>query len=155
MSPVALILEAGASDATDLAAADGETRRSSGRSGQATPPHSVDLAERDPGGVRDLPGGQSGVPLRQELPPRCLQDRRAGRCGVSQRRLPLRHHFEQNFHVRHRLRRYGADDAMDFERVPPETIAAAIAEELGHEVTYLPVEADGAARAATQIAELL
>ena len=29
--------------------------------------------------------------------------------------FPLRHHFEQNFHVRHRLDRYGAGRAMDFE----------------------------------------
>ena len=29
--------------------------------------------------------------------------------------FPLRHHFEQNFHVRHRLERYGAGRAMDFE----------------------------------------
>ena len=29
--------------------------------------------------------------------------------------FPLRHHFEQNFHVRHRLERYGAGRCMDFE----------------------------------------
>src|SRR5215471_19992934 len=29
--------------------------------------------------------------------------------------FPLRHHFEQNFHVRHRLERYNAGRAMDFE----------------------------------------
>ena len=29
--------------------------------------------------------------------------------------FPLRHHFEQNFHVRHRLERYGAGRRMDFE----------------------------------------
>ena len=28
--------------------------------------------------------------------------------------FPLRHHFEQNFHVRHRLDRYGAGRRMDF-----------------------------------------
>ena len=37
--------------------------------------------------------------------------------------FPLRHHFEQNFHVRHRLGRYGAGRAMDFELATPETIA--------------------------------
>ena len=37
----------------------------------------------------------------------------------------------------------------------PETIAAAIAEEIGREVDYRPVETDGAARAAALIAELL
>ena len=38
---------------------------------------------------------------------------------------------------------------------PPEAIAAAIAEEVGREVDYLPVEQDGASRAAARIAELL
>jgi pimeloyl-ACP methyl ester carboxylesterase/predicted glycosyltransferase len=69
--------------------------------------------------------------------------------------FPLRHHFEQNFHVRHRLERYGAGRCMDFETATPETIARAIAEEIGREVDYRPVETDGAARAAALIAELL
>lgn len=29
--------------------------------------------------------------------------------------LPLRHHFEQNSHVRHRLNRYGTGRCMDFD----------------------------------------
>ena len=33
--------------------------------------------------------------------------------------FPLRHHFEQNFHVRHRLERYGAGRYMDFETDGP------------------------------------
>ena len=69
--------------------------------------------------------------------------------------FPLRHHFEQNFHVRHRLGRYGAGRAMDFETATPEVIAKAIAEEIGREVDYRPVERDGAARAAAMIGELL
>jgi pimeloyl-ACP methyl ester carboxylesterase/predicted glycosyltransferase len=69
--------------------------------------------------------------------------------------FPLRHHFEQNFHVRHRLDRYGAGRYMDFETATPSVIAAAIAEEIGSEVDYRPVETDGAARAAALIAELL
>jgi pimeloyl-ACP methyl ester carboxylesterase/predicted glycosyltransferase len=69
--------------------------------------------------------------------------------------FPLRHHFEQNFHVRHRLGRYGAGRAMDFETATPEVIAEAIAEEIGREVDYRPVERDGAARAAALIGELL
>jgi pimeloyl-ACP methyl ester carboxylesterase/predicted glycosyltransferase len=69
--------------------------------------------------------------------------------------FPLRHHFEQNFHVRHRIDRYGAGRCMDFERETPETIAAAIAETIGREVDYRPVESDGAARAAALIAPLL
>ena len=69
--------------------------------------------------------------------------------------FPLRHHFEQNFHVRHRLDRYGAGRCMDFETATPTVIAAAIAEEIGREVDYRPVETDGAARAAGLIADLL
>jgi pimeloyl-ACP methyl ester carboxylesterase len=69
--------------------------------------------------------------------------------------FPLRHHFEQNHHVRHRLGRYGAGRCMDFDTAEPDVIAAAIAEEIGREVDYRPVETDGAARAAALIAELL
>jgi pimeloyl-ACP methyl ester carboxylesterase/predicted glycosyltransferase len=69
--------------------------------------------------------------------------------------FPLRHHFEQNFHVRHRLERYGAGRAMDFDLATPETIADAIADEIGDSVHYRPVERDGALRAARLIAELL
>jgi pimeloyl-ACP methyl ester carboxylesterase len=69
--------------------------------------------------------------------------------------FPLRHHFEQNFHVRHRLARHGAGRCMNFETDGPDEIAAAIAEEIGREVDYMPVATDGAARAAALIAELL
>ncbi|MCP9487411.1 MAG: alpha/beta fold hydrolase [Gaiellaceae bacterium MAG52_C11] len=69
--------------------------------------------------------------------------------------FPLRHHFEQNFHVRHRLERYGAGRCMDFESDGPDEIAAAIAEEIGRKVDYKPVDGGGAARAAALIAELL
>jgi pimeloyl-ACP methyl ester carboxylesterase/predicted glycosyltransferase len=69
--------------------------------------------------------------------------------------FPLRHHFEQNLHVRHRLERYGAGRRMDFELDGSEEIAVAIAEEIGRDVDYRPVETDGAARAAAAIAELL
>jgi pimeloyl-ACP methyl ester carboxylesterase/predicted glycosyltransferase len=69
--------------------------------------------------------------------------------------VPLRHHFEQNFHVAHRLDRYRAGRRMDYATATPETIAAAITGELGRTVDYRPVDADGAARAAALIAELL
>jgi pimeloyl-ACP methyl ester carboxylesterase/predicted glycosyltransferase len=69
--------------------------------------------------------------------------------------FPLRHHFEQNFHVRHRLERYGAGRYMDFATATPETIARTIADEIGRKVDYRPVETDGATRAAALIAELL
>jgi sugar (pentulose or hexulose) kinase len=44
---------------------------------------------------------------------------------------------------------------MDFERETPEAIAAVIADTIGRDVDYQPVEADGAARAAALIAPLL
>jgi predicted glycosyltransferase len=69
--------------------------------------------------------------------------------------FPLKHHFEQNFHVRHRLDRYGAGRRMDFYESEPEDIATAIAEEIGREVDYRPVETDGARRAAERLAEML
>jgi pimeloyl-ACP methyl ester carboxylesterase/predicted glycosyltransferase len=69
--------------------------------------------------------------------------------------FPLRHHFEQNFHVRHRLERYGAGRRMDFDVSSPELIADAIAEEVGRDVDYRDVETDGAVRAARRLAELL
>jgi UDP-N-acetylglucosamine:LPS N-acetylglucosamine transferase len=69
--------------------------------------------------------------------------------------FPLRHHFEQNFHVRHRLERYGAGRRMDYDDSPPEVIADAIAQEIGRDVDYRDVESDGAARAARRLAELL
>ena len=69
--------------------------------------------------------------------------------------FPLRHHFEQNFHVRHRLERYEAGRRMDFDDSSAESIAAAIAQEIGREVTYRDVEVDGAAKAAARLAELI
>jgi pimeloyl-ACP methyl ester carboxylesterase/predicted glycosyltransferase len=69
--------------------------------------------------------------------------------------FPLKHHFEQSFHVRHRLERHGAGRCMDFDDSPPEAIAEAIAAEIGRDVDYRPVASDGAARAATLIGEML
>jgi UDP:flavonoid glycosyltransferase YjiC (YdhE family) len=67
----------------------------------------------------------------------------------------LRHHFEQNFHVAHRLRRYGAGRRLDYEDTTPDALAEAIASEIAREVSYRPVPTDGAARAASLLAELL
>jgi predicted glycosyltransferase len=69
--------------------------------------------------------------------------------------FPLRNHFEQNRHVRHRLDQYGAGRYMEYAASPPEVIAAAIASEIDRAVDYRPVESDGAARAAALIAELV
>ena len=43
---------------------------------------------------------------------------------------------------------------MDFDDSPPER-SRAIAQEIGRDVDYRPVAADGAARAAAMIAELM
>jgi predicted glycosyltransferase len=69
--------------------------------------------------------------------------------------FPLGHHFEQRFHVHHRLQRYNAGRALDYAGATPTTIAAAIAAEIGRTTSHRPVETDGAARAAAFIAGLL
>jgi len=69
--------------------------------------------------------------------------------------FPLRDHFEQNLHVRHRLERYRAGRCLDFDNTTPADIANAIASEIGRDVDYRPVETDGAARAAAMLATLL
>jgi hypothetical protein len=69
--------------------------------------------------------------------------------------FPLGHHFEQNFHVRHRLDRYGAGQCMDYATTDPDLLAARIGELAGEPVSYRDVETDGAARAAQLITELL
>ena len=69
--------------------------------------------------------------------------------------FPLSHHFEQNFHVRHRLDRYGAGRCMEFAATDPDLLAAAICDTIGRPVAYRDVETDGATRAAQLIAELV
>jgi pimeloyl-ACP methyl ester carboxylesterase/predicted glycosyltransferase len=69
--------------------------------------------------------------------------------------FPLRNHFEQNFHVAHRLGRYGAGRRMEYATADPDRIARAMIEALGTPAKFRPVEADGAERAARMLAELL
>ena len=69
--------------------------------------------------------------------------------------LPLASHFEQRFHVRHRLDRYGARTWLDYEEASRETLADAIVHALGSTPAYRAVEPGGAERAAGLIAELL
>jgi pimeloyl-ACP methyl ester carboxylesterase/predicted glycosyltransferase len=69
--------------------------------------------------------------------------------------FPLKNHFEQNFHVAHRLDRYRAGRRMDFASSTPETIAEAMVQQLTKPGRFAPVETDGAARAAKMLAELL
>jgi pimeloyl-ACP methyl ester carboxylesterase/predicted glycosyltransferase len=121
----------------------------------------------DPAG---LPAGEPGLEIRGYVPD---LDRHLAACDLAivhgglstameltanQRPFlyfPLARHFEQNLHVAHRLRRYAAGRRMDFDRSSPNTLAAAIADEIGREVHYRPVTNDGAARAAGLIADLL
>ena len=69
--------------------------------------------------------------------------------------VPLKNHFEQNFHVRARLDRYRAGRLMVYEDVQPDHLAAVMSQEIDGDVEYMDVETDGAARAAGMIAELI
>jgi predicted glycosyltransferase len=69
--------------------------------------------------------------------------------------VPLAHHFEQQVHVPRRLAQYGAGRRLDYAETDPEQLAGAIAAEIDRPVDYRPVESDGAARAASLLAELL
>jgi predicted glycosyltransferase len=69
--------------------------------------------------------------------------------------FPLRNHFEQNFHVAHRLDRYGAGRRMAFATSTPDMIADAMVAALRTPVRFRQVESDGAARAARMLAELI
>ena len=69
--------------------------------------------------------------------------------------FPLGHHFEQQFHVAHRLDRHRAGRRMDAATATSDMIAAAIAQSLQHDPDYLPIRDGGAARAAARIAELV
>lgn len=69
--------------------------------------------------------------------------------------FPLKNHFEQNFHVAHRLDRYAAGRRLEFATSTPEVIAEAMLAELQKPTRFRPVEADGAARAARLLADLV
>ena len=69
--------------------------------------------------------------------------------------FPLRNHFEQNVHVRHRLDRYGAGRCMDYGSASPDISATAIVEEIGRPAAFRAVEGDGARRAARLLADLI
>ena len=70
--------------------------------------------------------------------------------------VPLRHHFEQNIHVRRRLDQYGAGRLLPYERAAvPELLAQAVVSTISCPSRYRPVETDGADRAARMLADLL
>lgn len=69
--------------------------------------------------------------------------------------VPLRNHFEQNFHVRARLDRYHAGRHLEYSDFDPDNVAAIIAEEIERPRLARDVETNGAANAAALIATLL
>ncbi len=53
--------------------------------------------------------------------------------------MPLRHHFEQNFHVRHRLEQYGAGAYLGYEQAcDPDALAGALLGALDRQATPGP-----------------
>jgi pimeloyl-ACP methyl ester carboxylesterase/predicted glycosyltransferase len=69
--------------------------------------------------------------------------------------FPLQNHFEQNYHVAHRLGRYNAGRRMDYATATPEAIAGAMLAALKQPAKFKPVESDGAMRAARMLSEIL
>jgi predicted glycosyltransferase len=69
--------------------------------------------------------------------------------------VPLRNHFEQNRHVRHRLDNYGAGTCVTWDEASPDRLAEAVVTNLGTHPACKPVESDGAARAAARLAQLI
>jgi pimeloyl-ACP methyl ester carboxylesterase len=69
--------------------------------------------------------------------------------------MPLRQHFEQTFHVHHRLQAHRGGHRMDFGDAEPDALAEAVASQISRPVDYRPVERDGASRAAAAIASLI
>jgi predicted glycosyltransferase len=69
--------------------------------------------------------------------------------------FPLQNHFEQNFHVAHRLDRYGAGTRMAFATSTPDMIAEAMVGALRAPAKFKSVEVDGAVRAARMLADLV
>jgi predicted glycosyltransferase len=69
--------------------------------------------------------------------------------------FPLKNHFEQNFHVAHRLDRYGAGRRMEFATSTSDMIAEAMVTASQAPTGFKPVEAGGAVRAARMLAELI
>jgi predicted glycosyltransferase len=66
--------------------------------------------------------------------------------------FPLRNHFEQTYHVPHRLANYGVlpDARVDFATATPTHLAERIVAGLTQTCAYDPVETDGAERAASR-----
>jgi predicted glycosyltransferase len=68
--------------------------------------------------------------------------------------VPLRGHFEQNRHVRHRLQRYRAGRCVTWDDATPRHLADELSAAMRSKRRPRPVETDGAQRAAALLAEL-
>jgi len=69
--------------------------------------------------------------------------------------IPLRNHFEQNYHVANRIRRYGAPPPTRYEEASPKQLAEQMRQRLHNDVSYASVETDGAFKVARLISPLL
>jgi hypothetical protein len=69
--------------------------------------------------------------------------------------FPLERHFEQCIHVRHRLQNYCADCSVKFRDLLPDDLADSALAAMHAPIAYLPVETDGAMRAAAHIVRVL
>ncbi len=69
--------------------------------------------------------------------------------------FPLEGHFEQRLHVAGRLARLGAGVQLEFGQTTPERLAEAVVANIGREVSYPPIAADGADTAARLLCSLL
>ncbi len=69
--------------------------------------------------------------------------------------FPLEGHFEQRQHVAGRLARHGAGVQLEYGKTTPEQLTEAVVANIGREVTYPPIAADGADNAAQLLSTLL
>jgi predicted glycosyltransferase len=69
--------------------------------------------------------------------------------------FPLEAHYEQQFHVSHRLKRHRAGIRLSYSQVKAETLAKAITDNLGKPVDYLSISLDGAFRTAQLVKKMI
>ena len=69
--------------------------------------------------------------------------------------FPLEGHFEQRHHVAGRLARHGAGVPLEYSKTTPEQLAEAVLANIGRDVSYPPIAADGANNAAQLLCSLL
>jgi predicted glycosyltransferase len=69
--------------------------------------------------------------------------------------FPLEGHFEQRVHVAGRLARHGAGVQLEYGKTTPERLADVVMANIGREVRYPPIAADGAKNAAELLCSLM